>query len=438
MDVVSTVNKIWPQINGQVTGYFSTAIFNLLLLQSSPTQTGAIAIGLSLIYFVIEPIIRKPIEKFKNDNEIWNKVLDELGNVTYRFFLFIIIQYTNLYISRQLNDTISNMSFFQRVVEMLVISFVLVYVVSVLEYFGEIMQDQDDYISYSIKNFNRAYSGIYGVVIQFFASSFFSILQNLASPRNIMIGSLVFFLCYLVFENLARMVIKYSDPDQLNRPVWDKTLMGYLDFFYTFSVFILVQYIGIFITGQLSNNISIFGELTATFTIFVVFYTAMAMIVDLTKYMNREDSWFITDTTFRIWPRISGTVTGLIASLISDRLLVTESERKILLYLVLTILIYSFFDSYFRKILKYLQSPEEQNSTWNSVVIELLDFYFSLGLLLFLNNFTDFIGIEDRDLFEAISLTISSQAILSTILVIFKEYDIKDDSEEIDQVSKKK
>lgn len=425
MEFVSTINKIWPQINGQVTGYFSTALFDSFRQRGNQNQIAALAIGISLIYFIYEPIFRKPIKNFRSKNQVWNKVLDEFGNVYYRFFLFIIIQYANEYVKRGLNDTITTVSFFQRVVEIFSISFILVTIVSLMEYYGEIFKGEHTYTADSIRNFNRAYGGIYGVVIQFFATTFFDILRNLTTQQTAVIASISFFVSYLVFENIARWVIEYMDPKHINRPIWDKTLLGYLDFTYTFAIFLIIQYIGVFMSAQLSDNLSIFGEITAAFTIFITFYSAMAIVVDLTKYSKKEDTWFITDTTYRVWPKISGTVTGLIAAIFSDRLLVTENEQRVLLYLVLIILLYSLFDPVLRKIIKSLQTEQERESTWNAVVIEILDFLFSLGLLLFLNSFTDLIELEDAPIFQAAAIIISAQSILSTVLVIFREYEVE-------------
>ena len=419
-DFVSTINRIWPQIDGQVTGYFSTALFDSFNNRGNPTAAASFAITLSIVYLSIEPLLRKPFKFFTSQNTLWEKILYELGDVFYRFFLFILIQYTNSYISRGLSDTILNVTVYQRVSEMLIITFLLVTIYTLLKVFGDALKDRKDYRSISINNFNRAYSGIYGVVIQFFSRTFFDIMRSLTTDREIVITAIVTFVLYLILEYYARILINFMDPGQLNRPVWDKILLEYLDFLYTFAIFFIIQYIGVFITAQL-ENLSIFGEIVGAFLIFITFYSFMALIVKQTSYLKKDKIWFVTDTTQRMWPRISGTVTGLIASIFSDRLLVTEDEQRILLYLVIVILIYSLLDPLIRKIMRQFQTEEERKSTWNAILIEILDFFFSLGLLLFLNSFTDIIALDQTPLLQAIVVIIASQSILSSILIIFRE-----------------
>lgn len=424
-DVLSTINKIWPNINGQVTGYFSNTIFDKLRQdETRVTQISLVAIAISVIYIIMEPWIRKGVKLFQGtkENKLWGAIIEELMNVTYRFFLFIIIQYINLLVGRE-GSGFSSVTFFQQLVEIVVITFALVTIVSFLNYLDEKEKIKDSYLSESISNFTTSYNAIYGVVIQFFSAQFFrTVREEVPSPMRAAMVTLGFFSFYLVFEFMARMVIEWSDPKQRRRPLWDRILNEYLDFVFVFAIFIIVQYIGLFISDEVTDNLGIFQEMTIVFLIFVSFFSVMRAIVELTSKEDSSKTWFLTDTTKRIWPKINGTTTGLVAAIITDRLLTTPNEEMFLIYLILVVLLYSIFDVMVRKAIEAVEELKERQPIWNSVVEEILDFFFSLGLLLFLSTLTQELAFLEVDsLFETFIVVISSQMILSTLLVWFKE-----------------
>ena len=425
-DVLETINKVWPNINGQVTGYFSTTIFNRLREdETRAVNASIVAITISILYIVLEPFIRRGVKLFQGlkENVVWGEILDELMNVTYRFFIFIIVQYTNLMI-RGTGSGFSNEKIFEQVAQLIIFTFILVSFVAFLTTMNSLMKGEKGYIAESVKNFTVSYRGIYGVVIQFFSRELFMITSEMGPNRlSRSLVSIAIFIFFLIMEYMLRKLIEWSDPGFKKRPLWDKILNDYLDFIYTFSLFFVVQYIGLFISDEVTGSLGEFQELAILFMIFIVFYSVMRLIVELTKLNDESKGWKLTNTTKRIWPKISGTTTGLIADIISTRLLTQGDERNFLFYFVIIVLLYSIFDSMIRKAIQAVEHLKDTQPVWNSIIEEILDFFFSLGLLLFLSTLSEELGfLTNEDFFETLILIVCFQLILSSVLVWFREF----------------
>ena len=384
----------------------------------------------------MEPYIRRGVLHFQSidRHKVWGETLDEYMNVVYRFFIFIIVQYMTVVLNRDTSTSTFNSSgIIQQLGEAIIVTFILIGFVAVLSTMDEMYKEkgEEGYVPESISNFVKAYNGIYGVIVQFFSTSFFmTVRENVPDPITAGALSLGFFIFYLSTEYVARWLIRYFDPRQVKRPIWDRTLNDYLDFVFTFSIFFVIQYIGLFISDEVSGNRGILEELVILFTIFIVMFSFMRLIVELTKYDTEEDSWFITDTTMRIWPKINGTCVGLISTIVTDRLFTTSSEREFLLYLILLLVLYTMFDSFIRKAIDKVEDLKRRNPLWYSVVEEILDFFFSLGLLLFLSSLTNELNsISGVSLFQTLVTVICLQLVLSSVLVWFRSMDVKGKTE---------
>jgi hypothetical protein len=431
-EILSTINKIWPNINGQVTGYFSSSIFNKVRDNpTNETEVSILFVTISMFYILMEPYVRKMVIYLQtmNTNKVWKDTVNEYMNVVYRFFIFVIVQYITIILNRDASTGFRNVGIIQQIAEAIIVTFILIAFVTVLRTMDELFTSTGEvgYVPESVSNFVQAYDGIYGVIVQFFATSFFAtISENVPDTVTASALSLSFFVFYLTTEYLARLLIDYFDPMQIRRPIWDKTLNEYLDFMFTFSIFFIIQYIGLFISDEISGNRGVLEELVVVFTIFIVMFSIMRLIVELTKYNEPRDLWFITDTTKRIWPKINGTCVGLISTIITDRLFTTTGEREFLLYLILLLVMYTMFDSFVRKIIDKVEELRTRSQLWFSVVEEIMDFFFSLGLLLFLSAITNELSsIEGTNLFQTIVTIISLQLVLSSVLVWFKSMDVK-------------
>lgn len=433
VDTKNDILKIWPKITGQVTGYFTGGVLTAINREPNSQLIGIVFVFISIVFMILDPFTRYLfiyIEKnFFGAPKLWIKIIDENFNVAYRYFFFMIIQYVNIAVATNRFD---QKEFYEEFLTIFLVIFILIFIVALFEYIYDQYPSKlknKDILEYKIdeipilvlKNFTNVWSSIYGVVAQFFSTNIFVIVRRTTGSLTVAY-TIVGFLFYLVLEAVIRLLLRWKPIKPVNK-LWRDILYKLLDFYYAVAIFFLVNWLGAFIefTGD-SGGYTVSAQLVILFLIFYIFYIMMAVITYLTKDLKKYNKIIsVLDTTGRIWPKISGTTTGLIAAIISDRILNITDGGVVLFGLISFLLLYTISLPILRTLGEYFD-PDLKDPLWKTATDEISEFLTSLGILLIFSSLADvLINNDELTLIETVGITFIIQFTLASFFVYLIE-----------------
>ncbi len=422
----------WSRISGQVTGYFTSAITLDLNRRFERETLIPLILTITAAYIISETFLRWAVMNFEKKlvkaTPLWLNIIDEWFNVAYRFFIFIFIQYINTGIA-DVNSSMTQNDILIQLLIFFIVSFVLVTVVSVLEYIYSKFSknktrnyyDISNFHIFGLMNFLKAWEGIYGVVIQFFSTNLFQIISLIPNQTVVTISSILFFVAYLTLEGLIRTTLTFKIFKPKSK-LWKQILDKFLDFYYVISIFFIVNWLGSLVDFSSERNMySTTVQIVVLFILFIILFSVLAIISYISKGTDKNNIYLISDTTERIWPKISGTVTGLIATIFSNRIIDGDNDFIVLLSIIILLLIYIIMLPVIKKTFEYIDPMVKNNELWKSVMTQIYDFFTSLGFLLIFSSISDIVsGDNGRGLEEKIIYLLIIQMVLSFVFVLLE------------------
>ncbi len=411
-----SINRILPTIEGQITSVFSYSIFVSILSLGNVTTIGAIFVSLSLFFIISDNQIRKLVKKTSEGRltKNWLIIVDFLMDDFYRFFIFIIIQYIDLFIKNSFFG--DQQSVLEQIVSVFCIACILTFVITIVESF----QTNDT----GITVFLRVWNGMYGVAIQFFSIFIFKQIKELPQQSQIGLISISILVFYLIFEWAVRKLIdKMKRIDSTNRNLlWYTWINKLMDSLVVFSFFFVLRYIGDGIGSMSdSNRLSILGRFVVLFCLYIITYTIFGIIMYFSEY-NLSGSIFI-NTFSRIWSKISGNTTGLFSIIIIEDVFNGSQQNQLLMVSIAMLIFYSSIDPFLRKIIQKSSSVKD-NPQWASIISQLLDFPLALTPILIFNVITNYLNskLENNSnvVFTHILIVITLQILATSIFTLLK------------------
>ncbi len=415
----NSITRILPTIEGQITSIFSYSIFTSILSLGNVTTIGAIFLVIAIFSIVSDGQVRKLIritsESKKNKN--WLTIVEFLMDDLYRFFIFIIIQYIDLFIQ---NSFFGNQrSIFEQLVSLLCIACILTLVITLIE---EI--ERTETTETSIRVFLRVWNGIYGVAIQFFSLFIFRQIKTLPHQSQIGLISICVLVFYLIFELVVRKLldkIERTEHDSKNA-VWYRWINKLLDSLVVFSFFFVLRYLGDAIGSMSDNNrLSVLGRFVVLFVLYIITYSIFGIIMYFSE-RNLTNSVFVT-TFGRIWGKISGNTTGLFSIIIIEDVFTGSQRNQLLMVSIGMLIFYSAIDPLLRKIMQKSSSVKD-NPQWASIVSQLLDFPLALTPIMIFNVTASYLNSQlssnTNVIFTHVMIIVTLQVLATSIFTLLK------------------
>jgi len=423
--IIASLNRTWPRISGQITGFISSGVFGMLSALPDQSNIATFAISTSLFFMIMDQYIRKIIKYTSseyNENKYWNYIVNEWLDNFYRFAIFIIVQYIIFFISGNIVGAENEL--FVQIISIFVLVLIILFLVVIFEDDEDklhVKNREDEHNA--VTNFLRAWNGLYGVFVQFYTFFFFNELTTLPNQTEVITATFVTVGFYLIFESIIREIVKsdwFSTPRR--NPILIKYINSILDFGSVFFIFFIVEYIGLWIGSvQESNQLSVYGKLVIVFSVYIIVYSMFALITHFSEDVSNKFVW--VETIGRIWPKIYGTTTGIFSKIIINYIFVPDQLNQIILSVLATFLLYAAFESYLREKLHDTKTVQI-HPEWAAVLDELLDFPITLAPLLTINLFfTELIQNEPAsipNLINVLLISLVSQMMISTIFSLFK------------------
>lgn len=422
---VKPLNRIWEKITGQVTGFFSQSIFGAIQRSANPLLNGVLFSVVSIFYMAFDSDIRKlfgAVSSEYRENKYWKAVVNDWLDNLYRFAIFIIIQ--------ELNQLILNPIFSEeqilviQVVGFLIVILSLLLLITIFENYREKRVRYGVYNEHnSIESFLRAWDGIYGVFISFYTLFFLNTIVKLPNQTLVGIGTFVTVLSYFIVDEVVRrnmsIFLNGDDTDSLVGSWISKIL----DFGSVLLIFFSLEYIGDVIGVQITGFAdSLPLQLLVTATLYLTVYTLFAIVTDLGTRDLSEQVW--VHTIARVWPKISGTTTGIFSRIITEEIFDDSNRNIYVLATVVTLILYASFDFFVRDIVHNMQSVK-RNREWKLVIDELLDFPLALAPLLTINVIVNeyLPNSLESSILDTLFVAAGSQMIVTFIFTIFRLYE---------------
>jgi len=422
--IILALNRTWPRISGQITGFISSGVFGILSALPDQSNIATFAVSTSLFFIIVDQYIRKMLKYISpeyNEKKYWNYIVDEWLDNFYRFSIFIVVQYINFFMSGSLASPGNKL--FVQIISVAIIILIILFLVVIFEDDKEKVHTSNEENEHdSVNNFLRAWNGLYAVFIQFYTLFFFNELKTLPNQSEIIVSTFVTVGFYLIIESIIRDIMKTDWFTSGRNPIIIKYINSILDFGSIFFIFFIVEFTGSWIVNvQGSNQMSVYGKLTTVFVVYIIVYSMFALITHLSESVSHKFIW--VETIGRIWPRIYGATTGIFSKIIINYIFVPDQLNLIILSVLVTLLLYAAFESYLRERLHETKSVKT-NPEWAAVLDELLDFPLTLAPLLTINVFFDKLLEEEPktipSLINILVISIVSQMIITAIFSLFK------------------
>lgn len=431
----SSITKIWPLITGQVTGIFSASIFQSLTTLPNQTETGIITVLLGVFYILVERTIRKLVsysDSYKK-NIIWSSVVNDWMDALYRFWIFLMIQYTNFLVKNRMTGDDPSILF--QVIFILSIVLTLLLVVSIMEYLQEKMTNELSpsfrakiskltiFGKNSVDVFLSVYNGMYGVVVQFYSDFLFDEVSVLPNSTAIGIIGGLLLIAYLIVQSFIKDLLRFFG--NAKSPLTWRFTLNILDFFVVFTIFFIVKYIGLFIsTISDVNQFGTYARFVALFSIYIVLYSFFAFLTFFNGDKNEEEQtekgprneneskllWL--SAIGKVWPKISGTTTGLFSNIIVTNIVTGSNQTRVFGLVISFLILWSMFEPFIRR---KIEEYGDGNKLWKSVVSQLLDFPVALCPLLIYTLFSNMLNNQilsgDIGLFSQVVVIFSIQMV---------------------------
>lgn len=376
-----TAIRLWSRIQGQFSAILSTIIFSELINSTQVLETGIVSVVSCLTYLSMDGFARKSIDKlYKNrDSKVWKEVLMGMLDFTYAVCLFITIQFIN----RATSSTTSsqNFSFLE---EMVVLFSLVIIILSVIRILKDANAPADQYliVDLNTESFMSLWDRLFGTFVQFFSIFTLQRLVTLSNQGQVGITVTTFTFSYIIFDSFVRSHLKnfYFTRYQ---PEYRLFLSDVMDFLYVYFIFLFIQYVTILLSNEIGGGgYSFLEQLVVIFALVIVIFSSLTVLRQFDVSTNSGIN--PSETVNRIWPKISGTLTGIISIAVKVYIGATGRDGELTLVVISVFMLYAMSDGFLRSRLRK-HNWFKRNIEWFEVVEELLDFLYGFGFLFFVD-----------------------------------------------------
>ncbi len=408
----TTIIKLVDKGLSVIIGLVSNFVFDAIDIKSNRLELSLVVIIVFLLFNSADGFIRKWLKKLNvlETNKVWQEVLLGILDFILLLGIFLVIQLILEFLESGISNSDPNLfEIFVGIFTLMLIGFSIVQTIKRYTLSKE--------RSTIVRLFNRGISVIIGLVSNFV----FDIIDIKSNRLELFLVVIIVFLLWVSADGFIRKWLKKLNVLETNK-VWQKVLLGILDFILLLGIFLVIQLILEFLESGISNSDP------NLFEIFVGIFALMLIGFSIVQTIKRYTLSKERSTIVRLFDKGLSVIIGLVSNFVFDIIDIKSNRLELFLVVIIVFLLWVSADRFIRKWVKKL-NVLETNKVWQSVLLGILDFVILLGTFLVIQLILEFLknGISNinPNLFEIFVGIFALMLIGFSIVQTIKRYTLK-------------